>query len=146
MCKVKNKFFWMVNSNIFEHITNHLLLIFRYQFGGQPLLYTHNDEAAKLLLGPSDKITLSKLPVCHWCGSKRVFELQLMPSILSALSTSSYTDENTVNFGENNAIFNLGMEWGTVMVFTCKNDCEKIGVGPDEVSYYEEIVMVQYEQ
>ncbi len=123
--------------------------IFRYQFDGQPLLYTHNDETAKLLLPKiddrSDQITTSKLPVCRWCESKRAFELQLMPSILSILSTSSYIDEDEESSDKKN-IFNLGMEWGTVMMFTCKNDCEKIGVGSNEVTYYEEVVMVQYEQ
>jgi pre-rRNA-processing protein TSR4 len=71
-----------------------------------------------------------------------------MPSMLSILSTSSYIDKDEESFGkkDDNSIFDLGMEWGTIMVFTCKNDCEKIGVGFDEVSYYEEIVMVQYEQ
>ena len=140
----------MVNSNVFEHITNHFLLIFRYQFGGQPLLYTHNDEAAKLFQNIDnciDKVT-SKLPVCQWCGSNRTFELQLMPSILSILSTSSYIDkvDESSDKKSDNSLLNLGMEWGTIMVFTCKNDCEKIGVGSNEVAYYEEIVMVQYEQ
>jgi hypothetical protein len=69
-----------------------------------------------------------------------------MPSMLSILSTSSYIDKDNFGKKDNKSIFDLGMEWGTIMVFTCKNDCEKIGVGSDEVSYYEEIVMVQYEQ
>ncbi|CAG8447031.1 4286_t:CDS:2 [Funneliformis caledonium] len=120
----------------------------RYQFDGQPLLYTRGDETAKLLLSKiddrSDKITTSKLPVCRWCESKRVFELQLMPSMLSILSTSLFIDGDDEG-SDKKSIFNLGMEWGTIMIFTCKNDCEKIGVGSNEVSYYEEVVMVQYE-
>ncbi|CAI2163197.1 1820_t:CDS:2 [Funneliformis geosporum] len=120
----------------------------RYQFDGQPLLYTHGDETAKLLFPKiddrSENITTSKLPVCRRCESKRVFELQLMPSMLSILSTSFYIDEDEEG-SDKKSIFNLGMEWGTIMIFTCKNDCEKIGVGTNEVSYYEEVVMVQYE-
>ncbi|CAB4405575.1 unnamed protein product [Rhizophagus irregularis] len=127
----------------------------RYQFDGQPLLYTHNDVTAKLLLDNcNDKITSSKLPVCHWCKSSRVFELQLMPSMLTTLSTSSFIEENEINSDKknkknkknDNSIFNLGMEWGTIMVFTCKNDCEMNDVGFNEVSYYEEVVLVQNEQ
>ncbi|GBB95330.1 hypothetical protein RclHR1_02510024 [Rhizophagus clarus] len=121
----------------------------RYQFDGQPLLYTHNDVTAKLLLDNcNDKITSSKLPVCRWCKSTRVFELQLMPSMLTTLSTSSYIEENEINSDKknDNSIFNLGMEWGTILVFTCKNNCEMNECGFNEVSYYEEVVFVQYEQ
>lgn len=138
---------FFVNTFLLSNLNASIL--FRYQFGGQPLLYTHNDITAKLLLDNcSDKITSSKLPVCQWCKSNRVFELQLMPSMLITLSTSSYIEENEINSDKknDNSIFNLGMEWGTIMVFTCKNDCEMNDVGFNEVSYYEEVVLVQYEQ
>lgn len=77
-----------------------------------------------------------------------------MPSMLTTLSTSSFIEENEINSDKknkknkknDNSIFNLGMEWGTIMVFTCKNDCEMNDVGFNEVSYYEEVVLVQNEQ
>ncbi|CAG8705450.1 15894_t:CDS:2, partial [Acaulospora colombiana] len=35
--------------------------------------------------------------------------------------------------------FDFGMEWGTIMVFTCSKDCNLDEVGEDSVSYYEEL-------
>ncbi|CAG8586430.1 4546_t:CDS:2 [Ambispora leptoticha] len=107
----------------------------RYEFGGQPLLYNQN--------------YLTRIPPCKNCGKDRVFEFQLMPNILYALSTSHYAK---VQGDDHNNIyqFDLGMEWGTVMIFTCMNDCNNHANDVNEnnntkTSYYEEYVFVQYE-
>ncbi|CAG8658090.1 4871_t:CDS:2, partial [Scutellospora calospora] len=129
----------------------------RYEFDGQPLLYNQSDSAASLLLSSSHesnkqlKVNTQRLPKCPKCGSKRVFEFQLMPSLLCILPTGEYATNNSKNKNEIGgskcgiAQFDVGMEWGTVMIFTCQNDCEIYNVNKDEVSYYEEFVLVQYE-
>ncbi|CAG8665828.1 15995_t:CDS:2, partial [Racocetra fulgida] len=116
-----------------------------------------SDPAASLLLSPPYgsvkglKTSTQRLPKCPKCGSKRVFEFQLMPNMLCILPTGEYAANNSEkkNGIENTkcgiAQFDVGMEWGTVMIFTCEKDCESYNVGKDEVSYYEELVLVQYE-
>ncbi len=58
---------------------------------------------------------------CQNCGQKRVFELQLMPAILSLLPTNE--EEHLKHIPEkkrgSHPLFGDGMEWGTVLVFTC---------------------------
>ncbi|RHZ44707.1 hypothetical protein Glove_712g37 [Diversispora epigaea] len=136
----------------------------RYEFNGQPLLYNQSDITAKLLLSSisssqyyySKKIITHKLPKCPKCGSIRVFEFQLMPNILCVLPINNKNndddddddDRSNNNNNNNNNIsqFNFGMEWGTIMIFTCSKDCELEGVGTNNVSYYEELVLIQYEE
>ncbi|CAG8582230.1 9163_t:CDS:2, partial [Dentiscutata heterogama] len=129
----------------------------RYEFDGQPLLYNQSDSTASLLLSPPHgsvkqlKTSTQRLPKCPKCGSKRVFEFQLMPNMLCILPTGEYaansSEKKSGIEGSKCGIaqFDVGMEWGTVMIFTCQKDCEMYNVSKDEVSYYEELVLVQYE-
>ncbi|KAJ2717305.1 hypothetical protein H4R19_000057 [Coemansia spiralis] len=88
--------------------------VLRYQFGGAPLLYTAQDETARLLLRPQSRACPSggdsdsdsdadgdcssrrqgystdQVPRCPRCGARRVFECQIMPALLSVLPLSSY--------------------------------------------------------
>ncbi|NXB97677.1 PDD2L protein, partial [Orthonyx spaldingii] len=70
--------------------------ILRYSWGGQPLFITcppaNLDQA---------------IPACTNCGSSRVFELQLMPTLVSVLQSDS----------------GLSVEFGTVIVYTCERSC-----------------------
>ncbi|CAG8495648.1 5661_t:CDS:2 [Acaulospora morrowiae] len=126
----------------------------RYEFDGQPLLYNQSDSTASLLLSPPYgsvkqlKTTTHQLPKCPKCGSRRAFEFQLMPSLLCVLPIGEYSSDTQSNAASNNGIsqFDVGMEWGTIMIFTCSQDCNLDGVGDDGVSYYEELVLVQYEE
>ncbi|NXU15732.1 PDD2L protein, partial [Pardalotus punctatus] len=70
--------------------------ILRYSWGGQPLFITC--PPANLDRG---------IPACRNCGSSRVFELQLMPTLVSMLQGDS----------------DLSVEFGTVMVYTCERSC-----------------------
>ncbi|CAG8822823.1 24968_t:CDS:2 [Gigaspora margarita] len=129
----------------------------RYEFDGQPLLYNQSDPTASLLLSSPHgsvkqlKTSTQRLPKCPKCGSKRVFEFQLMPNMLCILPTGEYaTNSSEKKNGIKDskcgiAQFDVGMEWGTIMIFTCQKDCETYNVSKDEVSYYEELVLVQYE-
>ncbi|NXY61138.1 PDD2L protein, partial [Callaeas wilsoni] len=70
--------------------------ILRYSWGGQPLFMTC--PPASLEQG---------VPACSNCGSSRVFELQLMPTLVSMLQSDS----------------DLSVEFGTVIVYTCERSC-----------------------
>ncbi|NWV31126.1 PDD2L protein, partial [Grantiella picta] len=70
--------------------------ILRYSWGGQPLFITC--PPANLDQG---------IPACRNCGSSRVFEFQLMPTLVSVLQSDS----------------DLSVEFGTVIVYTCERSC-----------------------
>lgn len=85
----------------------------RFSPTSSPLMFCK--ESCPLAIGP-----------CLVCGQRRHFELQLMPAILSLLPTCD--DAHLSHIPENNRnshpLFDDGMEWGTVMVYTC-GTCQK---------------------
>ncbi|XP_010076580.1 PREDICTED: programmed cell death protein 2-like [Pterocles gutturalis] len=70
--------------------------IIRYSWGGQPLFITCPPASI-------DK----GIPACSNCGSKRIYEFQLMPALVSMLQSDS----------------DLSVEFGTVIVYTCERSC-----------------------
>ncbi|KAE8417116.1 programmed cell death protein 2 [Aspergillus pseudocaelatus] len=119
--------------------------ILRYEFRGSPLLYSHTDAVGKLLYDPKNpplgaKVTTtggpSRMPRCEYCGSQRVFELQLVPHAISMLEDG----REGVGLGPKDD----GMEWGTIILGVCSKDCgpEKTGV----VGWREEWAGVQWEE
>ncbi|NXX12532.1 PDD2L protein, partial [Podargus strigoides] len=70
--------------------------ILRYSWGGQPLFITC--PPANFNQG---------IPACSNCGSKRIFEFQLMPALVSMLQSDS----------------GLSVEFGTAIVYTCERSC-----------------------
>ncbi|KAK3116966.1 hypothetical protein LTR53_002113 [Teratosphaeriaceae sp. CCFEE 6253] len=112
----------------------------RYEFRGQPLLYSTKDAVGKLLdpaQGQSNKKVQttsgshSRLPRCENCGASRVFELQLTPHTIMELEADDMSIE--------------GMDWGTIIFGSCSADCLQRGK-EDEVGYVEEWVGVQWEE
>lgn len=65
--------------------------------------------------------TLGPAGSCSNCGQERIFELQLMPAILSLLpcNDEKYLGHLKAELRGQHPIFGDAMEWGTVMVFTC---------------------------
>jgi pre-rRNA-processing protein TSR4 len=67
--------------------------VIRYEFKGQPLLYSKHDNVGKLLAGSgkdSSKVTATsvngnRIPRCRNCGAGRVFEVQLTPHAIMEL-------------------------------------------------------------
>ncbi|CAH1174151.1 unnamed protein product [Phaedon cochleariae] len=59
-----------------------------------------------------------KIPECEHCGGDRQFEFQIMPQMLTLLKETS-------------------LDWGVLVVFTCKNSCT------DKGGYREEFVFKQ---
>ncbi|KAI8977137.1 programmed cell death protein 2 [Mycotypha africana] len=116
----------------------------RYDFNGQPLFYS--------ALQPQQQQIASRR--CPHCNSPRVFEFQLMPNILSVLPITEYASkEQSVNQEEQKQqqqtkktlldSWNVGMEFGTVLVFVCQKDCHPGHM--EDVAYMEEELIVQYE-
>lgn len=98
----------------------------------------------------------SKIPACPRCRGPRVFEMQLLPSLISilrpeTLSTTGSAPETKPRAalteeerkkelmrlakgddeGSDGGDSIDGMEWGNVLVFGCKNDC--VGFGEEWV-------------
>lgn len=128
--------------------------VLRYEFRGEPLLYSYTDDIGKLLHPhpqhqPQGHITTtaatsttqnglsSKIPRCQYCTSPRVFELQLVPHAISMLEVGR---EKLGLDAKDDA----GMEWGTVILGVCGGDCrpEEVGV----TGWREEWVGVQWEE
>lgn len=108
--------------------------VLRYEFNGTPLLYSGSDSvAARFGVVPGKtkaQVTPSQgMPRCESCSAKRVFELQLVPGLISAI------EEEMVDLEE-------GMEWGTLILGVCANDCAEVG----KVVFREEWVGVQWEE
>ncbi|KAK3385705.1 programmed cell death protein 2 [Podospora didyma] len=111
----------------------------RYEFAGQPLLYSKGDAVGKLLHVSADSgakvVTTSgkgAIPRCENCGAGRVFEVQLAPHAIEELEL----EEDELD----------GMEWGTIITGVCEKDCQERGVPDGEAGYLEEWVGVQWEE
>ncbi|KAG1938283.1 programmed cell death protein 2-like [Pimephales promelas] len=77
--------------------------VLRYSWAGSPLFITE----------PPINVN-EMVPFCVHCGSPRVFEFQLMPALVSLLSSAG-------------KISDTPLEFGTVLVYTCRNSCWKSG-------------------
>lgn len=98
----------------------------------------------------------SKIPACPRCRGPRVFEMQLLPSLISILRPESLSttgsasqpkpqvpqseeerkkelvrlakgDDDTGAEDNDGGEAIDGMEWGNVLLFGCKNDCVGFG-------------------
>lgn len=120
--------------------------VLRYEFGGQPLLYSSTDIISKMLdphhnSGSSGskittghgETTTNGIPPCQNCGAERVFELQLVPHAITVLEEDGDAGLD-------------GMDWGTVILGVCSKDCTPRDTREGEVGYLEEWVGVQWEE
>jgi pre-rRNA-processing protein TSR4 len=115
--------------------------VIRYEFKGQPLLYSKSDAVGQLL-APSQaqnaKVAAGqgpgggRMPRCENCGSARVFEVQLTPHAITELEAEDLSLE--------------GMEWGTIIAGVCEKDCMPRGTDLGKVGYVEEWAGVQWEE
>jgi len=150
----------------------------RYDLGGIPMPFASDDLYKQLFpLSPegSASTTVTRaafnvqypppgrgynaasIPSCPHCGSRRVFEYQLMPNLINLLGRDSTTRKDVTTTDEQRmvAIQRLlkgdpdrrGMEWGTVLVFSCEKDCCP-GPGNKEKqgAWAEETVLVHWEK
>ena len=113
----------------------------RYEFGGQPLLYSKTDGPGALLAAAGGATeagvgvgvrTSGGIPRCPNCGANRVFEVQLTPPAIEQLEA----EEDGLD----------GIDWGTVIVGVCEKDCVQRGQGLGATGYLEEWAGVQWEE
>ncbi|KAJ3222423.1 hypothetical protein HK099_002326 [Clydaea vesicula] len=169
--------------------------LIRYEFNGQPLLFSSLQEVSKKedlkiksIFHPKSGSTIfseikdnALISKCQNCGSNRTFEFQLMPKVLEFLksdelnymskilnngssgdfkkNTISGPKKNSSNkyeFSEYLNIFGSGLDFGTVLIFSCENDCFNKNIDNNlctildenfksSLSITEEICIVQFE-
>lgn len=85
--------------------------ILRYQRGGEPLLVSEL---------PTRPAPAAAAAACGSCGGPRTLELQLMPALVSLLQRRRRT-------GEGGGTQGAGLEFGTVLVYTCAKSCWPAG-------------------
>ncbi len=66
--------------------------------------------------------TVPDVPPCN-CGSQRVFEFQLLPSMLHVLDVDSTSANET--YDETDLTTIGGMNWGSIAVYSCPESCDK---------------------
>jgi pre-rRNA-processing protein TSR4 len=106
---------------------------------------------------PGRGYTAASIPACPHCGSRRVFEYQLMPNLINIFGRGTDTggkDVTTTDEQRKEIVQRLlkrgpdgyGMEWGTALVFTCEKDC-CLGPGNKEKegAWSEELVLVHWD-
>lgn len=105
--------------------------VVRYERNGQPLWANPRQQC--------DGNTVSR---CEKCGSRRIFEMQIMPQIVyklelerreqdTRLATPGHSDEQRGNnIGGGNRMTEVAkrlktdMDWATIVVWTCEKSCE----------------------
>lgn len=90
-----------------QRIQSYPRQVARFSPAGSPLLFCQEAIASP--------------GVCPVCSQKRVFELQLMPAILSLLPTNDAKHLQHIPAAQRgqHPVFGDGMEWGTMLIFTC---------------------------
>lgn len=96
--------------------------ILRYCRGGEPLFISE----------PPAHLAAAVMP-CSSCGGPRTLELQLMPALVSLLQ---WTHDPCGGSGKEQ---DVGLEFGTVLVYTCTKSCWTAG----SMSAMEEVCLVQ---
>ncbi len=104
----------------------------RYQRGGKPL-FIAKDQVFK---------NLEKNPSCQHCKGPTLFELQLMPHLLSLFPLDRHVPP--IEGGKKFTLFQ-SMEWGTVILYTCTSNCTQTPIRSDTVAYMIESLHVQAE-
>jgi pre-rRNA-processing protein TSR4 len=105
--------------------------ILRYWRGGRPLWASVSGRVCH-----EDTETLS----CDRCGGRRVFEFQIVSQALYYIGVDKRADLRSDEGGCH------GLDWATIVVFSCENSCSKIGGREGdrlELHYVEELVVVQ---
>lgn len=78
-----------------EHMSRCPDQVLRYCRFGEPLL--------------QDKTDVSNIPKCPKCGANRIFEFEILPTIIYTLDPES------------------DMDFGPILVYTCSQDCGQEG-------------------
>ena len=150
----------------FEHFVKKLSYepsqCIRYDLGGQPLMFTNKDDIFKSMFN-NGKFNLNDVSKCEKCESNRIFECQLTPNVINLCNNNSQEQQEFAAMSEdarkkhlqsllskegNNDKNNTKgeMEWGTILLFVCENDC-CLNENNEECNenWKEELIYVQWE-
>lgn len=133
--------------------------VLRYAFEGRPLWITHpNPVGSDPFFGQESKPTLIQqtppkqskrlghgsssatkaavaVPCCELCGAQRVFELQLMPALLSHLHLPPPPlPASSSNATALEQLLGDGLDFGVVAVYSCPHSCSPAGNIAHEVA------------
>ncbi|KAJ3371174.1 hypothetical protein GGF31_003597 [Allomyces arbusculus] len=132
-----------------ERIEDNPGQVVRYRHGGRAL---HYSDFAVISGPPTKGGKPGAVPKCDRCGAARVFECQLMSTLLSVLPVEQYAAKaagsGPVDEKAHPSTWYSGMEFGTVLVYTCGKNCaasEPNAVGGPVVEYAQEVCVVQLE-
>ncbi len=103
--------------------------VVRYAYGGIPLWSKplHQPQSSIHKSNQQSKNVYSTplvVPNCD-CGAERVFEFQIMPSVLHVLDVDRYASGSQKSDGLIELISSGGMNWGVIAVYSCPESCEK---------------------
>ena len=102
----------------------------RYAWGGEALwsipvmTQAIRKQQAKQKLSTSKFSALPDVPSCA-CGAKRLFEFQLLPSILHKLEVDSHLGDDEACSDMMDLISSGGMNWGNLAIYSCSDSCEE---------------------
>lgn len=98
----------------------------RYAYGGEPLWSiplppkNNNSNGRSKQAKPKKKTApFPSIPHCS-CGSERVFEFQLLPSLLHVLDVDSANSSNDCT----DLTSMGGMNWGSIAIYSCPESCD----------------------
>ncbi|CAM0138581.1 hypothetical protein VKS41_007202 [Umbelopsis sp. WA50703] len=93
----------------------------------QVLRYTRteygSEDAEPLWVSDKGKPDAADIPACSACGAERTFEFQILSTLLNYLGVSHIATDS--------------LDWGSLYVYTCKDNC------PTQSKYLEEVLWKQ---
>mmetsp|Transcript_20386 Transcript_20386/g.42755 ORF Transcript_20386/g.42755 Transcript_20386/m.42755 type:complete len:501 (-) Transcript_20386:114-1616(-) len=104
----------------------------RYAYGGVPLWsrplpsnkHFNHSRGGKLQKTKNTPNSLfPQILPCN-CGAQRLFEFQLLPSMLHVLDVDSNANLNDKNLDVMDLVSRGGMNWGAVAVYSCPESCD----------------------
>ncbi|EJT96578.1 hypothetical protein DACRYDRAFT_120009 [Dacryopinax primogenitus] len=146
--------------------------VLRYELSGTPLSFSSRDAVYRQLfpiqaISPGTAFAVnaplaptkhayepSAIEPCPRCGGPRVFECQVMPNLINLLRPAeSSSSKKRPTLEERQAELDAllkggsdGMEWGTIMIFSCLADCcQNVDRTPSSELWAEELVLVQWD-
>jgi pre-rRNA-processing protein TSR4 len=105
----------------------------RYAYGGEPLWSiplppkTNFNGGSKQQKPKKNTITTAPFPIippCS-CGSERVFEFQLLPSLLHTLDVDAANSNKDDEIDKTDLTLMGGMNWGSIAVYSCPESCDE---------------------
>lgn len=96
---------------------------------------TQRKQNTKSAIGKSIRILEKHVPPCSLCGTRRIFEFQVLPSLLHVLQVDNSQHKLVSRLDDCNFFEEGGMDWGNIAIYTCSN--------PNCVATTEEYCVIQ---